>query len=77
MLFLSLAILKAIAKFDDPERYPRGWNGRREALSRSSGRWSKAADSTGLFIDRKRRQYLRGFGELDRGAYNQAGKYLA
>jgi GT2 family glycosyltransferase len=29
-------------------------------------------DSTGLFIDRKRRQYLRGHGELDTGRYAQA-----
>ena len=28
-------------------------------------------DSTGLFIDRKRRQYLRGFQEIDRGQYRQ------
>lgn len=30
-------------------------------------------DSTGLFIDRRRRQFLRGHGELDRGQYDQAG----
>jgi GT2 family glycosyltransferase len=28
-------------------------------------------DSTGLFLDRKRRQYLRGHGESDRGQYDQ------
>jgi GT2 family glycosyltransferase len=31
-------------------------------------------DSTGLFIDRQRRQYLRGHGEVDTGQYNQAGE---
>lgn len=31
-------------------------------------------DSTGLFLDRRRRQYLRGHGEADRGQYDQAGE---
>lgn len=31
-------------------------------------------DGTGLFIDRRRHQYLRGFGELDEGQYDQAGE---
>jgi GT2 family glycosyltransferase/glycosyltransferase involved in cell wall biosynthesis len=31
-------------------------------------------DSTGLFIDRHRHQYLRGHGEPDRGQYDQAGE---
>jgi GT2 family glycosyltransferase len=31
-------------------------------------------DSTGLFLDRKRRQYLRGHRELDSGQYDQAGE---
>lgn len=31
-------------------------------------------DSTGLFIDRRRRQYLRGHGEVDQGHYEQAGE---
>jgi GT2 family glycosyltransferase len=30
-------------------------------------------DSTGLFIDRRRHQYLRGYGEPDRGQYDRAG----
>ena len=34
----------------------------------------KRIDSTGLFIDRKRRQFLRGYEELDNGQYNQAGE---
>jgi len=29
-------------------------------------------DSTGLFLDRRRRQYLRGHGEIDQGQYDQA-----
>jgi GT2 family glycosyltransferase len=31
-------------------------------------------DSTGLFIDRKRRQYLRGHGEIDQGQYDSPGE---
>ncbi len=31
-------------------------------------------DSTGLFIDRKRRQYLRGHGEIDQGQYEVPGE---
>lgn len=31
-------------------------------------------DSTGLFIDRKRRQYLRGHSEVDLGLYDQPGE---
>jgi GT2 family glycosyltransferase len=31
-------------------------------------------DSTGLFIDRRRRQFLRGHGEADIGQYDQAGE---
>ena len=34
----------------------------------------KRIDSTGLFIDRKRRQYLRGFEEEDREIYHQFGE---
>jgi GT2 family glycosyltransferase len=35
---------------------------------------SKRIDSTGLFLDRKRRQYLRGHQELDSGQYDQSGE---
>jgi GT2 family glycosyltransferase len=31
-------------------------------------------DSTGLFIDRKRRQFLRGHGEIDQGQYDTLGE---
>ncbi len=31
-------------------------------------------DSTGLFMDRRRRQYLRGHGEADHGQYDQPGE---
>jgi GT2 family glycosyltransferase len=31
-------------------------------------------DSTGLFIDRRRRQYLRGHGEVDQGQYDLEGE---
>ncbi len=31
-------------------------------------------DSTGLFLDRKRRQYLRGFREVDTGQYDRTGE---
>jgi GT2 family glycosyltransferase len=31
-------------------------------------------DSTGLFLDRRRRQYLRGYGELDQGQYDHPGE---
>lgn len=31
-------------------------------------------DSTGLFIDRCRRQYLRGHGEIDHGQYDKSGE---
>jgi GT2 family glycosyltransferase len=31
-------------------------------------------DSTGLFLDRRRRQYLRGHGELDQGQYDKPGE---
>ncbi len=31
-------------------------------------------DTVGLFIDRQRRQYLRGHGEMDRGQYARAGE---
>ena len=31
-------------------------------------------DGTGLFIDRQRRQYLRGYGEMDVGQYDQSGE---
>jgi GT2 family glycosyltransferase len=36
-----------------------------------SGSEGKKLDSTGLFIDRRRRQYLRGFGEIDSGQFDQ------
>jgi GT2 family glycosyltransferase len=35
---------------------------------------SRQIDSTGLFLDRKRRQYLRGHMELDTGQYDQSGE---
>jgi GT2 family glycosyltransferase len=38
------------------------------------GETPRRIDSTGLFIDRKRRQYLRGFGEVDTGQYDSAGE---
>jgi len=31
-------------------------------------------DSTGLFLDRRRRQYLRGHGEFDQGQYGEPGE---
>ncbi len=31
-------------------------------------------DSTGLFLDRRRRQYLRGHGEFDQGQYDKPGE---
>jgi GT2 family glycosyltransferase len=35
---------------------------------------SRVVDSAGLFIDRRRRQYLRGHGEEDHGQYDEAGE---
>jgi len=34
----------------------------------------KTLDAAGLFIDRRRRQYLRGHGQEDRGQYDEAGE---
>lgn len=34
----------------------------------------KRLDGTGLFIDRRRHQYLRGHGQIDQGQYNEPGE---
>ena len=41
-------------------------------LWRPGGQEPKVLDATALFIDRRRHQYLRGHGELDRGQFDQA-----
>jgi GT2 family glycosyltransferase len=38
----------------------------------NGGEW-RILDAAGLFIDRRRRQHLRGHGEEDRGQYDEAG----
>ena len=41
-------------------------------LSKPRDEYPHRIDSTGLFLDRRRRQYLRGYGEIDWGQYDDS-----
>jgi GT2 family glycosyltransferase len=43
-------------------------------MQTQGGEHASILDSTGLFIDRQRRQYLRGHGEMDTGQFDQASE---
>jgi len=55
------------------EKRPGYGSGAGKLLLKPSAMNPSKLDSTGLFINRCRRQYLRGHGEIDRGQYDQPG----
>lgn len=56
------------------EAHPRCGSAAAKLLQSAGNGEPPIIDSTGLFLDRRRRQYLRGHGEQDRGQYDEPGE---
>ena len=59
------------AAVDALEAYPRAGMAATRLYLGAPGDAARRFDSTGLFIDRKRRQFLRGFNEMDDGRFRE------